>query len=153
MFSENLRNLRVKKGLTQKQAAEIFAVSQSTYALYENGKREPSFSTLIHMADYFEVSCDILLGHESKPLQMLTYANIIAVLIILMQTGLFTMESNPISTAIIPTDETIINFIDRWSAIRQLMEQASLDENSDIYCAWVEKQIRDYDYPIDRELQ
>lgn len=66
MFAENLRDARKRKDITQKQAAEIFGVSQSTYALYEVGKREPSFETLMRMADYFGVSCDSLLGYNEK---------------------------------------------------------------------------------------
>lgn len=152
MFSENLRNLRKKRGLTQKQAAEIFGVSQSTYALYENGKREPSFELLMQMADYFETPCDMLLGHAIKSAQKVTYSHVIAALSGVMGTGLFSLETissdDTSITAIIPTDKTIADFLARWRSIMLHMEDTSFDENLDLYFAWMEKQVRDYDYPI-----
>ena len=61
MYWERMKRLRVEKGVAQKDVARVIGVAPSTYTLYENGKREPDFSTLIAIASYFNVSCDYLL--------------------------------------------------------------------------------------------
>lgn len=59
---QRLKQLRKSRNLTAKQLSEIINVSESTISLYENGKREPDFKTLLNIADYFNVSVDYLLG-------------------------------------------------------------------------------------------
>jgi transcriptional regulator with XRE-family HTH domain len=49
-----LRQLRESKGLTQKQAAEIIGVKQSTYNTYETGRQEPKLETLLLISEVFE---------------------------------------------------------------------------------------------------
>ena len=61
-FSKNLKELRIEKGLSQQELAQIFNVTQSTVAKWESGEREPNFSILIQIAKLFKVSTDILLG-------------------------------------------------------------------------------------------
>lgn len=61
-FNEKLLELRNERGLRQKDVADALAIAQPTYALYEAGKREPSFNMLIRIACYFEVTTDYLLG-------------------------------------------------------------------------------------------
>lgn len=65
MFSKRLKMLREEKGLTQKEVATVLGVAPSTYTLYEGGKREPGFSTLCKLSQYFNVSTDFLLGMSS----------------------------------------------------------------------------------------
>lgn len=146
MFAENLRDARKRKDITQKQAAEIFGVSQSTYALYEVGKREPSFETLMRMADYFGVSCDSLLGYNEKPPAVKTYSDVIRLLIPVMETGLFRFgstwgEHNEELPAIYSDDVIISVFMGRWKTMLEKKEELSFDE--DLYSAWMEKQLRD----------
>lgn len=61
-FSKNLKELRMEKGLSQQELAQIFNVTQSTVAKWESGDREPNFSILIELSNYFNISTDILLG-------------------------------------------------------------------------------------------
>ena len=63
-FSENLRQLREKQGLKQKELAEELEISLRAYQYYERNEREPQLSTLIRIADYFDVSLDELVGRE-----------------------------------------------------------------------------------------
>ena len=63
-FSENLRQLREKQGLKQKELAEELGISLRAYQYYERNEREPQLSTLIRIADYFDVSLDELVGRE-----------------------------------------------------------------------------------------
>lgn len=64
-FKENLKELRLQKGLTQKQLAKELHFSLSAINKWENGKKEPSISSLIILAKYFQVSTDFLLGLEN----------------------------------------------------------------------------------------
>lgn len=62
MFSEMLKFLREKRHLSQKEIAEYLGITRQAIALYELGKREPDYSILKKLADYFNVSVDYLLG-------------------------------------------------------------------------------------------
>ena len=59
-----LKELRKEHKLSMKELGKILGLSESTISLYEAGKREPDIKTLIKMADYFDVSVDILLGRD-----------------------------------------------------------------------------------------
>ena len=63
-FGENLSTLRLKKGLTRKDLGKFLGVSEVTIGGYENGNRQPSFSMLFRLANFFGVAIDKLLGHE-----------------------------------------------------------------------------------------
>lgn len=62
MFSIRLRNLRIEKGLTQKELADILNMQNIAISKYELGERNPDNETLINLANYFSVSTDYLLG-------------------------------------------------------------------------------------------
>lgn len=66
MLGENLKSLRIKKGLTQQQVADLLKINRVTYTQYELDKREPDNTTLIALADFFNVTVDYLLGREEK---------------------------------------------------------------------------------------
>ncbi|EOB1376784.1 helix-turn-helix domain-containing protein [Enterococcus faecalis] len=61
MKYKNIRSIREDNDVTQQQMAELINVSQNTYSQYETGKIEWTASTLIRIADYFDVSVDYLL--------------------------------------------------------------------------------------------
>ena len=62
MRYENIRNLRVDNGYTQKKIAEHLGVSQNTYSQYEIGVLNYPVDTLIKLAEFYGVSVDYLLG-------------------------------------------------------------------------------------------
>ena len=64
LFEERLRQLRKRKGYTQLEMATNIGLTRGQIANYEQGKREPSFETLIKIADFFGVSLDYLLGRD-----------------------------------------------------------------------------------------
>lgn len=61
-LSKNLKELRLERGYTQKQIAELLKINSVTYLHYEKGQREPPLSLLADMAILFDVSVDYLLG-------------------------------------------------------------------------------------------
>lgn len=66
---ENIRNLRIDNGYTQKQIAAYLGISQNTYSQYEVGVLNYSVDTLEKLADFYGVSVDYLLGrtNEKRP--------------------------------------------------------------------------------------
>lgn len=63
---EFLKRLRKEKGLTQEQLAEQFYVSSRTVSRWETGSNLPDVSTLIELADYYEVDIRELINGERK---------------------------------------------------------------------------------------
>lgn len=64
MLSQNIKKLRVQKGMTQKELAEKLHVTPQAVSRWENGEVEPSVSTIGEMADIFEVTADEIIGGE-----------------------------------------------------------------------------------------
>lgn len=64
MIYKNIRNLREDRDLKQKDLAEMLNVSQNTYSQYETGVIELTASTLIKLADFYDVSVDYLLDRR-----------------------------------------------------------------------------------------
>lgn len=65
-LSERLKELRKEKGVRQEQVAVALDISMSSYCNYEQGKREPTASVIVRMADYYEVTADYLLGRSDE---------------------------------------------------------------------------------------
>ena len=62
-----LKELRSERGLSQKEIADVLACSVTVYSRYETGAREPSLDTLIHLADFYGVTLDELVGRAPVP--------------------------------------------------------------------------------------
>jgi transcriptional regulator with XRE-family HTH domain len=63
-----LRDLREKRGLSQKQVSEKLGLSQSSIAQYESGKTELTSKVLVLYSELYIVSVDYLLGLTDKPM-------------------------------------------------------------------------------------
>lgn len=61
---ERLRELRIDKGLSQQNLADMIGASKSLISCYENGKRTPSLENIISFMEIFGVSPDYLLGAD-----------------------------------------------------------------------------------------
>jgi len=59
---KHIRELRIKRGLTQVELASILGVSKSVISSYENGVHLPPYDILIRLSKLFGVSCDYLIG-------------------------------------------------------------------------------------------
>ncbi|EGO2698117.1 MULTISPECIES: helix-turn-helix domain-containing protein [Enterococcus] len=62
ILSDRLKELRKKKGLTQKDLAEIIDVNRVTYTNWENGKRTPEPVKIVELATALDTTVDYLLG-------------------------------------------------------------------------------------------
>ena len=62
-FGERLTQLRKENGYaTRKSFAEKLNIPETTLRNYENDDREAGHTFLKQMSDFFDVSCDYLLG-------------------------------------------------------------------------------------------
>ena len=66
-FSERIKELRRKRGMTQAALAEIIDVRQDSICISEKGKNYPEVRRLLILADYFGVSLDYLMGRTDDP--------------------------------------------------------------------------------------
>ena len=57
-----LKELRNQHGYTQQQLADYLDITSRSYRRYESGDCEPPLSTVIAIADFFDVTVDYLLG-------------------------------------------------------------------------------------------
>lgn len=62
-----LKELRVKRGISQLKLAMDTGLNQNSVSRYESGAREADYATLIRLADYFDVSIDYMLGRTDNP--------------------------------------------------------------------------------------
>lgn len=66
-LAERLISLQKERNVMKKDIADAAGLSLMGYYRYERGQREPSASTLIALADYFNVSLDYLVGRSDNP--------------------------------------------------------------------------------------
>ena len=64
-FGNNkIAELRKEKGLSQRQLAQEIGTSQANLSRWEQGQNQPSIIECWKIADYFEVSIDIVCGRK-----------------------------------------------------------------------------------------
>lgn len=67
LVGNKLRDLRIKKHMTQEQVSKVLGITQQIYSNYETNKNELPVRHLITLANFYEVSTDYLLGRVSYP--------------------------------------------------------------------------------------
>ena len=66
MFSEKIRQLRKDRHLTQAEVAKEVGLSARGYQDLELGAK-PRYDALLHIADFYDVSVDWLMGRTDNP--------------------------------------------------------------------------------------
>lgn len=61
-FSKNLKYLRKENNLSQNNLAKKLNVNQTIIARWEDENREPTISSAVKVAEYFEVNIDDLIS-------------------------------------------------------------------------------------------
>ncbi len=61
----NIKNYRKARALTQEQLAEAVGVTVGTVSKWENGNCLPDISMIVELADFFEISMDVLVGYDT----------------------------------------------------------------------------------------
>ena len=63
----NLKKLRKDKGLTQIALQMATGIEQALLSKFENGERVPPTETLMHLADFYNVSMDYVMCRTENP--------------------------------------------------------------------------------------
>ncbi len=69
MFGENLKRLRLARGLSQVELGQLTQLGQSNISAWERGERNPLPDGLMKLATFFECSIDDLLGYENRNIE------------------------------------------------------------------------------------
>ena len=72
MIGNNIKKLRMQRGMTQKNLADLLFVSPQAVSRWENNEVEPSIGTITEMAKIFNVTTDEILGVESGSVEPAT---------------------------------------------------------------------------------
>ena len=67
MLSVRLISLRKSHKKTQQDVADYLGLTRPAYTAYERGNRQPDYTILQKLADYYDVSTDYLLGRSDNP--------------------------------------------------------------------------------------
>ncbi|HBG3257132.1 TPA: helix-turn-helix transcriptional regulator, partial [Clostridioides difficile] len=111
MFGERLKELRLKSKLKQSELGEKIGVSASIIGMYEQGRRFADQSTLIKLAEYFNVTTDYLLGHT--------------------KTNYSVSANIPGMPSIVCEDNSIYDILDGKKDIKSLEDMNKFLENTD----------------------
>lgn len=65
-LAENIRTFRKQRSLTQEQLAEVLGVTVGAVYKWEAKLSMPELRLIVEMADFFDISVDVLLGYEMK---------------------------------------------------------------------------------------
>lgn len=65
-LNENIKKLRVARGLNQVEFAKNLGVSKQCVSNWENDNVMPSIEMLVKIADFFNVTTDYVLGRNDK---------------------------------------------------------------------------------------
>lgn len=66
MLNENIKKLRISRGLNQVELGKALGVAKQTISNWENNNIQPSIDMLLKISDYFSVSTDFLLGIDNR---------------------------------------------------------------------------------------
>lgn len=61
-FAERLKDLRLEKGMSQRQLAKLLNISHTSIERWENETRVPNAEAVVMLAKFFSVTTDYLLG-------------------------------------------------------------------------------------------
>ena len=59
-----IKDLRQERNVSQMALAKAIGVSQKAIDYWERGVNQPKASYIVALADFFDVSCDFLLGRD-----------------------------------------------------------------------------------------
>lgn len=66
LFSDNIRTLRTKKGISQESIAKSLEITRERYVKYEYGTSEAPYDILKRIAHFYHISIDLLLSVDIR---------------------------------------------------------------------------------------
>lgn len=156
IFSERIKELRTKMGMTQAKFVEGIGITSSALSAYEKMQKVPSLAVAKKIAEKYNVSLDWLCGlsdqmENNKTLE--TYSDIIKELGKISEAINFNVrlknESDcepPFREAYIVIDEfddePLYRFLVDWKNILDLYKAGTI--NKDLYRLWIDDQTTQY---------
>ena len=134
-IGENLRQLRLEKGLTQAQVAEKVGLTRQALSSYESGRTRPDVQMLLVLCEIYETDLDGILYGRSQALQALrrlrrAAAGLLAVLLTLTLISssllfcanrFFPLEEGPQAAGASAVFEAHIRLTQAWETIDGLI--------------------------------
>ena len=68
-IGSRIKQLRNKKGISQKDMASMIGIPVSTYSNYENNYREPSLELIYKICAVLQINIDLLFGYTKEVFQ------------------------------------------------------------------------------------
>ena len=65
-LAKNIRSYRKQRKMTQEQLSEVLGVTVGAVHKWESGLSVPELQMIVGMADFFDVSVDVLLGQSHQ---------------------------------------------------------------------------------------
>ncbi|MEA1855624.1 helix-turn-helix transcriptional regulator [Cytobacillus sp. OWB-43] len=75
ILGSRIKYLRNKNNYSQKRVADALGISNVQLSRYESGDRKPDPETIKSFAEFFDVTTDFLLGHETESNELEHYKN------------------------------------------------------------------------------
>lgn len=143
ILGTRIKEVRTKKGLTQKQLAEQIGISGASIISYEKGAKLPPLDTVIKIANTFEVSLDWLCGIETAGTkkELLTYADIVMDIISMADLLDMDVERNLDLDSYTDEMKFVLSeapfpwLLDDWLKVRKLYHECVI--NKKIYDDWL----------------
>lgn len=66
MFGEEIKQIRIERGITQAKVSEATGLPQNTISWIESDKGIPNIYQCKLLADYYGISIDELIGRDSR---------------------------------------------------------------------------------------
>ena len=112
----NLKQIRIEKGLTQEEVAEKIGLTRQAISGYESGKRQPSIDMLTKLAEVYEISIEsIFYGQKDKikqhRIKQVAFAVIVLFLTLQLLAGIFLILSfmlYPIEEGIVTGEQVVV---------------------------------------------
>lgn len=92
-INQNLRQLRLDKGMTQEQVAEQIGVTRQALSSYESGRTRPDIDMLLRLSEVYGTDLDGILYGRSKTLQAMKRIKITAWIVFALVSGLTAVSS------------------------------------------------------------
>ena len=81
-FAERIKQLRLERGYTHRQLADLLDISESSISMWETGQRSPTKGRMYEVAEFFDVTFDYLTGKsdtrnysKEQALRLSAYSN------------------------------------------------------------------------------
>lgn len=70
LFSDNIRALRVKHKISQEKISQSLLITRGRYVKYEDGTSEAPYEILKKIAQYYQISIDLLLSVDIRKIEV-----------------------------------------------------------------------------------